>query len=224
MQRFAKPPCGVTCFEGSNPSLSASPRSIACARSSVDRALGCGPKGRGFESRRARQHSRSEEALMQGLFPSGARSAALSCNERDPSRHVWVNHPAWRPAWQLAQRSIRRRTPTSSARRAPTPAAFRVLYDRHAGRINAFLLRRTREPGAALELTAETFAQAWLSRDRYTDHRRRDDRALALRDRPTRARIVRSPPRPRTIRPRPTPSDDGHPRVHASRGLARRHR
>ena len=26
-----------------------------CARSSVDRALGCGPKGRGFESRRARQ-------------------------------------------------------------------------------------------------------------------------------------------------------------------------
>lgn len=49
-------------------------------------------------------------------------------------------------------------------------AAFRVLYDRHAERINAFLIRRTRNPGAALELTAETFAQAWLSRDRYTDH------------------------------------------------------
>jgi RNA polymerase sigma-70 factor, ECF subfamily len=49
-------------------------------------------------------------------------------------------------------------------------AAFRVLYDRHAHRINAFLARRTRDPGAALELTAETFAQAWLSRDRYTDH------------------------------------------------------
>lgn len=45
-------------------------------------------------------------------------------------------------------------------------AAFRVLYDRHAERINAFLVRRTRDPGAALELTAETFAQAWLSRDR----------------------------------------------------------
>ncbi len=49
-------------------------------------------------------------------------------------------------------------------------AAFRLLYDRHAGRIHAFHLRRTRDPGAAIELTAETFAQAWLSRDRYADH------------------------------------------------------
>ena len=49
-------------------------------------------------------------------------------------------------------------------------AAFQVIYDRHAERVHAFLLRRTREPGAAVELTAETFAQAWLSRDRYTDH------------------------------------------------------
>ena len=49
-------------------------------------------------------------------------------------------------------------------------AAFRVLYDRHAARVNAFLTRRTRDPGAALELTAETFAQAWLSRARYIDH------------------------------------------------------
>jgi RNA polymerase sigma-70 factor, ECF subfamily len=49
-------------------------------------------------------------------------------------------------------------------------AAFRVLYDRHAPRVNTFLTRRTRDPGAALELTAETFAQAWLSRARYTDH------------------------------------------------------
>lgn len=49
-------------------------------------------------------------------------------------------------------------------------AAFRVLYDRHAERVHGFLLRRTREPEAAVELTAETFAQAWLSRDRYTDH------------------------------------------------------
>jgi RNA polymerase sigma-70 factor (ECF subfamily) len=49
-------------------------------------------------------------------------------------------------------------------------AAFRVLYERHAERVHGFLFRRTREPGAAVELTAETFAQAWLSRDRYTDH------------------------------------------------------
>ncbi|HEX5148290.1 MAG TPA: RNA polymerase sigma factor [Candidatus Limnocylindrales bacterium] len=49
-------------------------------------------------------------------------------------------------------------------------SAFRILYDRHAFRIHAFLTRRTGDPRAALELTAETFAQAWLSRDRYIDH------------------------------------------------------
>ena len=62
VQRFAKPPSGVTCFEGSNPSLSASPRAASCARSSVDRASGCGPEGRGFESRRARQPTRRPTA------------------------------------------------------------------------------------------------------------------------------------------------------------------
>src|SRR6266566_10016912 len=65
VRRFAKPLSGVTCSEGSNPSLSAkSRRSVACARSSVDRALGCGPKGRGFESRRARQHLLQEPLVI----------------------------------------------------------------------------------------------------------------------------------------------------------------
>jgi hypothetical protein len=36
--------------------------------------------------------------------------------------------------------------------------AFRILYDRHAARIHAFHLRRSRDRGAAVELTAETFA------------------------------------------------------------------
>lgn len=49
------------------------------------------------------------------------------------------------------------------------PAAFRVLYDRHAAPLNAFLTRRTGDPAAAFELTAETFAAAWLSRDRFVD-------------------------------------------------------
>ena len=57
VRRFAKPLSGVTCSEGSNPSLSARHRGSAVrgARSSVDRASGCGPEGREFESRRARQ-------------------------------------------------------------------------------------------------------------------------------------------------------------------------
>ena len=49
------------------------------------------------------------------------------------------------------------------------PAAFRVLYDRHVVRVHAFLLRRTGDSTAAFELTAETFARAWLSRDRFRD-------------------------------------------------------
>jgi RNA polymerase sigma-70 factor (ECF subfamily) len=48
-------------------------------------------------------------------------------------------------------------------------AAFRVVYDRHAERLYRFLSRRTGDPTAAFELTAETFSQAWLSRERFTD-------------------------------------------------------
>ncbi len=49
------------------------------------------------------------------------------------------------------------------------PGAFRELYDRHAERIYAFVLRRTGDPDAAHDLTAEIFAQAWLSRRRFRD-------------------------------------------------------
>jgi RNA polymerase sigma-70 factor (ECF subfamily) len=47
--------------------------------------------------------------------------------------------------------------------------AFRALYDRHVSRLHTFLFRRTGDSNAAFELTAETFAQAWLSRDRFVD-------------------------------------------------------
>jgi RNA polymerase sigma-70 factor (ECF subfamily) len=47
--------------------------------------------------------------------------------------------------------------------------AFRQLYERYAERIHHFHLGRTRQPDAALDLTAETFAQAWLSRSRFDD-------------------------------------------------------
>jgi RNA polymerase sigma-70 factor (ECF subfamily) len=49
------------------------------------------------------------------------------------------------------------------------PRAFREVYDRYAGRVHAYHLRRTRDPHAAHDLTAETFAQAWLSRRRFRD-------------------------------------------------------
>src|SRR5438552_8238200 len=48
-------------------------------------------------------------------------------------------------------------------------AAFRQLYDRYAERVHRYQLRRTGHADAALDLTAETFAQAWISRERFRD-------------------------------------------------------
>src|SRR5919204_1202552 len=47
--------------------------------------------------------------------------------------------------------------------------AFRELYERYAERINAYHERRCRNADTAHELTAETFAQAWISRTRFRD-------------------------------------------------------
>ncbi len=49
------------------------------------------------------------------------------------------------------------------------PGAFRELYERYADGVHRFHLRRTRDTDAAHDLTAETFAQAWLSRARFRD-------------------------------------------------------
>jgi RNA polymerase sigma-70 factor (ECF subfamily) len=47
--------------------------------------------------------------------------------------------------------------------------AYRELYDRYADRVLRYHLRRCRDDDAAHELTAETFAQAWLVRARFRD-------------------------------------------------------
>src|SRR5580765_7390669 len=49
------------------------------------------------------------------------------------------------------------------------PAAFGVLYERHAFRVYTWCRRRLE--WAASDLTAETFAQAWLGRRRFRDER-----------------------------------------------------
>ncbi|MEA2280226.1 MAG: hypothetical protein QOK21_833 [Solirubrobacteraceae bacterium] len=46
---------------------------------------------------------------------------------------------------------------------------FRALYDRHVARVHAALLRQTRDVDVAHDLTAETFAQAWMVRERFRD-------------------------------------------------------
>ena len=57
------------------------------------------------------------------------------------------------------------------ARAATDPCAFRELYDRYAARIHGYLRRCTGDDQAAYDLTAETFAEAWLHRDRFRDER-----------------------------------------------------
>ena len=49
------------------------------------------------------------------------------------------------------------------------PNAFRELYDRYADRVHGYFVRRTGDEHAAFDLTAETFAQAWLVRSRFRD-------------------------------------------------------
>jgi RNA polymerase sigma-70 factor (ECF subfamily) len=59
--------------------------------------------------------------------------------------------------------------PDAQLLRAAEPAAFAELYRRHAPSIHRWLYRRV--PWAAADLTAETFARAWLSRRRFRDDR-----------------------------------------------------
>jgi RNA polymerase sigma-70 factor (ECF subfamily) len=49
------------------------------------------------------------------------------------------------------------------------PEAFRELYDRYAVWIRSWFIRHTGSEQASLDLTAETFAQAWHSARRFRD-------------------------------------------------------
>ena len=49
------------------------------------------------------------------------------------------------------------------------PTAYREFYDRYAVWMRAWLLRQTGSESAALDLTAEVFAQAWHASRRFRD-------------------------------------------------------
>ena len=49
------------------------------------------------------------------------------------------------------------------------PLAFREFYDRYATWVRSWFVRQTGSESAALDLTAETFAQAWHSCRRFRD-------------------------------------------------------
>jgi RNA polymerase sigma-70 factor (ECF subfamily) len=66
-------------------------------------------------------------------------------------------------------RGMRDRTDAQLIAEAADASAFAELYRRHAPAIFAWFRRRLE--WAAADLTAETFAQAWLSRRRFRDER-----------------------------------------------------
>jgi RNA polymerase sigma factor (sigma-70 family) len=49
------------------------------------------------------------------------------------------------------------------------PLAFREFYDRYASWVRSWFQRQTGSDTAALDLTAETFAQAWYAAKRFKD-------------------------------------------------------
>ena len=49
------------------------------------------------------------------------------------------------------------------------PDAFGELYERYAEAVHGYFVRRTGSRATALDLTAETFAQAWFVRARFRD-------------------------------------------------------
>ena len=49
------------------------------------------------------------------------------------------------------------------------PDAFRDFYERYSEEILGYFRRRTTDRDAALELTAETFSRAWVTRERFED-------------------------------------------------------
>lgn len=54
------------------------------------------------------------------------------------------------------------------ARSSSNASAFRALYDRHVQAIHKFAVRQVGfDSDAALDITAEVFARAWLGRDKY---------------------------------------------------------
>ena len=61
------------------------------------------------------------------------------------------------------------RSDASLLRDADDPTAFSELYERHVAAVYRWL--RPRLEWAASDLTAETFARAWLSRGRFRDNR-----------------------------------------------------
>ena len=88
------------------------------------------------------------------------------------------------------------------------PQAFREFYDRYAVWVRVWFARQTGSESAALDLTAETFAQAWHSLRRFRDLADGSGAPVAVRHRPQPAAPV---PQAQPHRDRRARSGSGSP-------------
>jgi RNA polymerase sigma factor (sigma-70 family) len=79
-----------------------------------------------------------------------------------------VHHGVSEPSGEATHRVNRTDAELLEAARND-PEAFRELYERYAAWMRAWFLRHTSSDNAALDLTAETFAQAWNASRRFRD-------------------------------------------------------
>lgn len=63
-----------------------------------------------------------------------------------------------------------RRTESALRRSQKDPRAFVEVYDQHAAGLERFFRGRTRDPQTALDLTAETLAKIYESREKFRGH------------------------------------------------------
>ena len=70
----------------------------------------------------------------------------------------------------------------SASASAPLGEGFAAFYEENARTLLVFFARRTYDAEAALDLTAETFAEALASRHRFKDQGEGSARKVALRN------------------------------------------
>ena len=127
-----------------------------------------GPQATFKREVRARRPPRTGDLSLEQVFEHGSANPRLLGNLRHASASggmIGQERTFWKGDAPL---DPNRRRAAAGGQAGP-PTAFREFYDRYAVWMRAWLLRQTGSESAALDLTAETFAQAWHASRRFKD-------------------------------------------------------
>jgi RNA polymerase sigma factor (sigma-70 family) len=113
---------------------------------------------------RAAERAHRPEATQDAPVPG----AALTCLSRGSAAVAWSDERNREPTVGVGDGVDQRSDAALLLASRDDPAAFVELYRRHAEDLLRYFARRTLDPEAAAELTAETFAEAFASRARYS--------------------------------------------------------